>query len=51
MIERTEADWQALCAELGRLCGEVVTLRRLCAEALAELQAARALLASREGEG
>lgn len=44
MIVRTEADWQALCAELGRICGEVVALRRMVAERDAELRDARLLI-------
>ena len=46
MLTRTDADWQALCAELGRLCGEVVTLRRAVAERDAELRDARLLIAA-----
>lgn len=44
MIVRTEADWQAICAELGRLCGEVVVLRRALAERDAEVRDTRLLI-------
>lgn len=46
MIERTDADWQQLCSEVGRLCGEVVTLRRVAVEREAELADARAQIAA-----
>lgn len=39
-IQRTEADYQRLCAEVGRLCGDVVTLTRAVGERDAELSEA-----------
>jgi hypothetical protein len=47
-VERTAADWAALCAEYGRVYGDLLTYQRVVAEQAAELAALRAKLAAQQ---
>lgn len=46
MIERTGQDWQALCAALGQVQGDLLTYQRVVAERDTEIQDLRAQLAA-----
>lgn len=49
-IERTDADWQALTREVGRLFGDTLTYQRVLAERDAEIRDLRRQLAASQDQ-
>jgi hypothetical protein len=50
MIARTDADWQRLACEAGRLLGELISWQRLAEERAAEVADLRQQLASSQDQ-